>query len=111
MIQVMADEISAMADEISAFDQLALEQERTWFVFYGCRDAEGGEPGGPCYKAAHSLAEALADLHSEPRVAAEGGYLVKDAFLVLDEEGPGDHSVHVELASLREIAEFLEDGD
>jgi hypothetical protein len=103
--------IQVMADEISTFDRLALEQERTWFVFYGCRDAEDGEPGGPYFKAAHSLAEALADLHSEPRVAAEGGYLVKDAFLVLDEEGPGDHSIHVQLVSLREIAEFLEDGD
>lgn len=97
-------------DEISTFDRLALEQGLTWFAFYGCRDAENGGPGGPHFKAAHSLAEALADLHSEPRVAAEGGYLVKDAVLVVDEEGPGDHSIHVELVSLREIAELFEDG-
>jgi hypothetical protein len=97
-------------DEISTFDRLAFERGLTWFAFYGCRDAEDGGSGGPHFKAAHSLAEALADLQSEPGVAAEG-YFVRDAFLVLDEEGPGDHSIHVELVSVREMVELIEDGD
>ena len=88
-----------MAD-VDAFTRLALERERTQFTFYGFRTMDGQE-GGPYFKLAHSLSEALADLEANPGVADEGGYLVRDAFL---EKTEGEVVIHVELISMEEIA-------
>ena len=87
--------------ELDAFDQLQLEHERTRFTFYGYRMRDGRQ-GGPYFKLAHSLAEALADLEANEGVADEGGYLVRDAFLEMGELEP---VLHVELISVREIEE------
>jgi hypothetical protein len=86
---------------IDAFDQLALEHERTLFMFYGFRTADGRQ-GGPYFKLAHSLSEALADLHANAGVADEGGYLVRDAFLEAGEDEP---VLHVELVSMLDLVE------
>jgi len=84
---------------IDAFDQLVLEHERTLFMFYGYREADGRQGRG-YFKLAQSLSEALTDLEANAGVADEGGYLVKDAFLEAGEDG---HVIHVELVSVREI--------
>jgi hypothetical protein len=80
---------------IDAFDQLVLEHERTLFMFYGYREADGRQGRG-YFKLAQSLSEALTDLEANAGVADEGGYLVKDAFLEAGEDG---HVIHVELVS------------
>jgi hypothetical protein len=87
-------------NEIDAFDRLQLERERTVFTFYGYRMADGRQGRG-YFKLAHSLAEALTDLHANTGVADEGGYLIKDAFLEMD--AGLTPVLHVELISLREI--------
>jgi hypothetical protein len=67
--------------ELDAFSRLQLEHERTQFVFYGHRMRDGRQ-GGPYFKLAESLSEALADLWANPAVADEGLYFVNDAFVV-----------------------------
>lgn len=84
---------------MDAFSQLVAERQRALFVFYGHR-AISGEPGGPYFKQAHSLSEALADLEGNSGVADEGGYFVRDAFLEHDD---GGLVLRVELISLRQI--------
>lgn len=90
---------------LDAFHQLALERERTLFMFYGYRWARG-DRGGGYFKHAHSLSEALADLDANEGVADEGGYFVKDAFIESTEDGP---VVHVELISAQRIVQIREE--
>ena len=84
---------------MDAFDQLQIERERTFFTFYGWRRPDG-EPGGPYFKLAHSLSEALADLEENSAIDPDEAYVVTDAFLELGEEGP---TVHVELRSTEAV--------
>lgn len=93
---------------MNAFSQLQLEKERTLFMFYGYRMAATGGVGGGYFKLANSLNEALSDLSTNEGIADEGGYLVRDAFLVMED---GDPSVHVELISVNEIRELAQGAD
>jgi hypothetical protein len=74
-------------------------------MFYGYRGTDGSV-GGPYFKQANSLSEALRDLIANPGVDTENelGYLVRDAFVEIDEDD-GDPVIHVELVSLRQILE------
>lgn len=82
-----------------AFSELVLAHERTLFMFYGYRTANGAQGRG-YFKLAYSLSEALADLEENAGVADEG-YLVRDAFLEVPDDDPP--VIHVELISLAEI--------
>ena len=102
-------------DELSAFDRLHLERQRTLFMFYGFRWADGRQGGG-YFKHAHSLSAALADLSANEGVADEGGYFVKDAFVEDGELDPetrevGPATLHVELISLNEIQRMAVDDE
>lgn len=101
-----------MANDIDdPFIRLAIEHERTLFVFHGWREAEDGEIGSNYFKLAYSLRSALADLEANTAVEIEdeGGYLVRDAFVERDDES-GDPIVHVQLVSVRDIIEGRSDG-
>lgn len=81
----------------NAFTRLQLEHERTLFVFYGYRRIDGST-AGPYLKQAASLREALSDLEANEHIQDGGplGYLIRDAFLVLED---GDPTIHVELSA------------
>jgi hypothetical protein len=91
-----------LGDEINPFNRLQLEHERTLFVFYGYRKADGSQGHG-YFKLAHSLSKALDDLHANEDVADEGHYLVRDAFLEMDDDG--SPVLHVELVSISQLVE------
>jgi len=100
-----------MAGGVDAFTQLALEHERTLFMFYGFTNPDGTR-GGAYFKLAHSLSEALADLEGNGGVAhPPGGYLVSDAFLEAGEEADEPPTVHVELVSVESILAGAEGGE
>ena len=88
-----------MSDGLGNFKELQLQSEQTMFIFHGYRMAKDGERGHGYFKHAHSLGEALADIRSSPGVLDEGPYLVRDAFLAVEE---GQPVIHVEIVSLRE---------
>ena len=105
----MAGENHSDDEGLNGFHRLVLQSERSSFTFYGYRMAADGRYGHGYFKLAHSLGEALADLVEENEgVADMGRYLVRDAFLEASEDGP---VLHVELTSVREILEALEEGD
>jgi hypothetical protein len=90
---------------IDAFTQLALEAERTFFVFYGCKTIDGRLT--TYSKQAHSLREAFADMEANPGMSDEG-YYVQDAFVEKDPEG--FVTLHVQLGSVAEsVADVLEE--
>ena len=95
-----------MNDGLDRFKELQLQSEQTMFVLHGYRKVKDGERGHGYVKHAHSLGEALADIRSRPGVLDECPYLVRDAFLTIEE---GQPVIHVEIVSLGEA--FDEPGD
>ena len=88
---------------MSAFDELQFEHERTLFFLYGARSARTGAASRPYFKLANSLGEAIADLEANPGIMDEGPFLVRDAFVQLDDDGAP--VVHVELVPMQRIVE------
>jgi hypothetical protein len=94
-----------MTDDPTAFEELAAQTEPTRFVLYGWR-LEDGELGAPWHKVARSLSEVLDDLEGFEGRFDEGGYIIRDAFLEMDDGSP---VIHVELVSSRELRERLDE--
>ena len=92
---------------LDSFDRLQIPHRRTVFALYGWRKPDGSR-GGPAFRTAYSLSEAIAELFvGDEDVVDErgGGYVVVEAFLEFAPVLERDPVVHVLLASAREIAE------
>ena len=91
-----------MIDDPTAFAQLAAQTEPSRFVLYGWR-LDDGQVGPPWHKVARSLREVLDDLEGFEGRFDEGRYIVRDAFLEMDDGSP---VIHVELVSSRELGDW-----
>jgi len=85
-----------------SFDRLQVPHRRTVFALYGWRRADGSR-GGPTFKTAYSLGEAIADLIADSGDVVDegGGYVVVEAFLEFAPVLERDPVVHVLLDSPR----------
>jgi hypothetical protein len=102
----------ARRQRMDAFTRPELEAKRTLFLFYGYRESRTGEISTSTYfKQAHSLGEALADLHGNAGVMDVGGYVVQDACVVVDEDGSATVHVHLITAAAHSDGWRDEDGE
>lgn len=89
---------------LDSFDRLQIPHRRTVFALYGWRRPDGSR-GGPSFKTAYSLGEAIADLVGDDEAVVNRGYVVVEAFLEFAPVLERDPVVHVLLADAPEIAE------
>lgn len=90
---------------LDSFDRLQIPHKRTMFALYGWRKPDGSR-GGPSFRTAYSLSEAITDLITDEEAVDEGGgYVVVEAFLEFAPVLERDPVVHVMLASAREVDE------
>jgi hypothetical protein len=87
-----------------SFNRLQVPHRRAVFALYGWKRPDGSR-GGPNFKTAYSLSDAIDELIADGEVDDAVGYVVVEAFVEFGPVLERDPVLHVLLASAGELAE------